>query len=370
MPNNITNQKISAVIYGVEGIELSPREKSFFGDNNPLGFILFSRNIQNPEQVATLVRDLRDSVGRNDAPVLLDQEGGRVARLKEPHWPKMPSFQQLGDIASEGNYRLAIQAVQLHAELMADMFHSVGATVNCSPVLDVLRDETHGVIGDRAFGNDPFLVARLGHVYAETLMENGVTPIMKHIPGHGRARADSHFELPVVDTDLATLYNKDFYPFRCLSETMGRDLWAMTAHVLYSDLDTQNPATTSKSIVSQTIRKDIGFDGFIVADDISMNALKGTLPERCVCAIEAGCDAVLHCNGRYDEMVEIAKVMPSLSADAHRRFTEAEQSRCSGTYAGRKLSAEERRDKYDRLYALVRSDEFCVWHPRHSFLNQ
>jgi len=366
LPNNL--KKTSAVIYGVQGKTLTPQEKSFFQDSNPLGFILFSRNIDNPQQVSALVRDLRDCVGRHDAPVLIDQEGGRVARLKMPHWPNMPDFQRLGSIAIEGNFRLAIRAAQLHAELIADMLHSIGATVNCSPVLDVLRPETHDVIGDRSFGDDPFLVSRLGYVYAECLMNAGITPIMKHIPGHGRAQSDSHFELPRVDTDRKILFNKDFYPFRAISDCMGRDLWAMTAHVLYTDLDDKNPATTSPTVINEAIRGDIGFEGFLIGDDLSMKALDGSLTDRAKASLGAGCDAVLHCNGNFDEMVELGKVIPTLTQAAAGRFTDAEKSRQHSK--SKLMSAQERHEKYTALYALVRSDDFCVWHPRHAFLNQ
>jgi len=331
---------------------------------------LFARNIDNPVQVAALVSDLRKCVGRDSAPVLIDQEGGRVARLRLPHWDELPAFSQIGDIAREGNYMLAVEAVKIHARLIADMLSGIGITVNCSPVLDVSNPCTHDVIGNRSFGDDPFLVGRLGYSYAESLMNCGITPVIKHIPGHGRAGCDSHFELPRVDTDKSLLSNTDFYPFHAVSDCMGREVWGMTAHVLFEKLDDKNPVTTSPIVIKEIIRGEIGFDGFLIGDDLSMKALAGTMTDKTLACLKAGCDAVLHCNGKMNEMKEIAAAALPLSDISFERYASAERARlaCKNKVP---LSAGEKEALHGRLSCLIRHDKFCKWPTAvHTFLDQ
>ena len=302
------------VIFGCAGPELSEKERTFFNATQPLGFILFARNCVDPAQVRALVASLRAAVERRDAPVLIDQEGGRVQRLGPPHWPSRPSAGRIAEL-SRRDRTAGRRAARLAGRLIAQDLKALGINVNCAPVLDVLRPETHGVIGDRAFGDDPRAVAALGRAFAMGLQQGGVLPIVKHVPGHGRARADSHLELPVVEAGLEELEATDFVPFRLLSDLP----WAMTAHVLYRALDAENPATTSPKIITDVIRGHMRFGGVLLSDDLSMQALKGSLADRARAALAAGCDVVLHCNGKMDEMVEIAAAAPNATPVSSRR---------------------------------------------------
>lgn len=311
-----------AVIFGCTGPRLSPSEASFFREANPLGFILFARNCIDPDQIRALVESLRQTVGRADAPVLIDQEGGRVMRLRPPHWPDRPAAARFAALAAHDK-DAAARAAKLNAHLIANDLNKLGITVDCAPVLDVRRPETHDVIGDRAYGEDPKQVAALGRAVAEGLLEGGVLPVVKHVPGHGRARADSHLELPTVETSRAELEASDFAPFRDLADMP----WAMTAHVLYTALDTKHPATTSPSIVAQVIRGWIGFDGVLLSDDLSMKALGGSFAERTRLSLDAGCDVALHCNGDSGEMEQIAASCAVLSPAARRRIAAGEARR-------------------------------------------
>ena len=308
----------SAAIYGCAGLTLSAAEEAFFRAANPFGFILFARNCDNPAQVRELVAALRASVGRADAPVLIDQEGGRVARLKPPHWRAAPPASYFGRMASHDRAR-AHEALRINTTLIAAELADLGIDVDCVPLLDLQFPWAHEVIGDRSFGGDPDLVADLGRVVCETMLENGVMPIVKHIPGHGRARVDSHKELPVVDTGAAELEASDFRPFRALADAP----WAMTAHVVYAALDAERPATTSPSLIAGVIRGQIGFDGVLLSDDLSMEALKGSLGERATASLGAGCDVALHCNGKPEEMEQVAAAVGPLSAEAQRRIAAA-----------------------------------------------
>jgi beta-N-acetylhexosaminidase len=291
-----------AVVFGLSGPSLTAGEREFFARQNPLGFILFERNCADPGQVRHLVRELRACVGREDAPVLIDQEGGRVQRLKPPHWPRLPAAAAVGALARKHPER-GREAARVLGELIGAELSALGITVDCAPVLDVPARGAHEVIGDRAFGPDPELVADIGRVFCEGLLEAGVLPVIKHVPGHGRARVDSHLALPVVDVHRGTLEAVDFAPFRAL-----RDMpWAMTAHVVYSAFDEDRPATTSRKVVSEAIRGAIGFDGVLISDDLSMKALAGSLRERAADALAAGCDAVLHCNGDMAEMEQVSE---------------------------------------------------------------
>ncbi|MGZ5925232.1 MAG: beta-N-acetylhexosaminidase [Rhizomicrobium sp.] len=297
----------SRAIYGCGGLILSAEERAFFRDTRPWGFILFGRNVQTPDQVRSLVRALRETVGDASAPVLIDQEGGRVARLKPPHWHERPPAARFGNL-HDGNPEAAREATYLNARLIAHDLAGLGINVDCLPVLDVPVTGAHDIIGDRAFAHDPVTVIDLGRAQIEGLMEGGVLPVMKHIPGHGRAGADSHLVLPRVTASAEELSASDFVTFRSL------DLCpiAMTAHVVYDSIDPQRPATTSPKVIRDVIRGEIGFDGLLLSDDLSMQALDGPLDVRARAALFAGCDVVLHCNGKMDEMKLVASEVKPL----------------------------------------------------------
>jgi beta-N-acetylhexosaminidase len=305
---------VRACILGCAGPALSREEIAFFRDVKPWGFILFARNVESPAQVKALVDALRDTVGRPDAPVLIDQEGGRVQRLKPPHWPLYPPGRAYGRIA--GNDPLLKREItRLGARLIAHDLASLGINVDCVPVLDVPDPSGHEIIGDRAYGETPEEVAYLGRAAAEGLIAGGVLPVIKHIPGHGRARADSHLELPVVDASFEELDARDFAPFRVLSDMP----MAMTAHVIYSAIDKKRPATTSKTAMRKVIRGVIGYDGLVMSDDLSMKALSGDFRDRARQSIAAGCDVVLHCNGDMAEMKPVVEGAGALKGRAARR---------------------------------------------------
>ena len=308
----------SAVIFGCAGHRLSDTERRFFREANPLGFILFARNCDSPDQVRTLVDELRGAVGRADAPILIDQEGGRVARLRPPHWRAAPPPAAFGQLARR-DLDAACDAVRLNARLLAAELSDLGISVDCAPLLDLSLPETHAVIGDRSFGEDPELVATLGRAACEGFLAGGVLPVVKHVPGHGRATVDSHHELPVVDTPLDVLRETDFRAFRALNDAP----WAMTAHVVYTAVDPVRPATTSPTVVAEVIRGDIGFRGVLVSDDLSMEALSGDLGARTRAALAAGCDIALHCNGRMEEMEAVAAAASPLSPAAMGRLAAA-----------------------------------------------
>ena len=303
----------SAAIYGCSGLVLSEAERDFFADVRPWGFILFRRNVESPDQVRALVEALRASIGNPDAPVLIDQEGGRVQRLGPPHWPKYPpgaAYLQ----AAKGDAGQARELVRLGARLMAHDLKALGITVDCVPVLDVPVPGAHDIIGDRAYAQDPATVSLLGRAAAEGLLAGGVLPIIKHIPDHGRAFADSHHDLPVVHADFETLDGWDFAPFKALSDMP----MAMTAHVVYDAVDPKRPATTSKKAI-RMMRDHLGFSGLIMSDDLSMKALSGSLTERAEASLKAGCDVVLHCNGDLSEMKAVAKGVGKLKGKARDR---------------------------------------------------
>lgn len=303
----------SACILGCEGLTLSAAEKIFFRKVDPWGFILFKRNVDTPEQVSALTATLRDIVGRADAPILIDQEGGRVQRMGPPHWPKYPAARKFEEV-STNDPLVRRELVRLGARLMAYDLASVGINVDCLPVLDVPAADGHEIIGDRAYGMDVASVAHLGRAAAEGLIAGGVLPVIKHIPGHGRAKADSHLELPVVNTPYEELEAVDFAPFKVLSDMP----LAMTAHVVYGAIDAKRPATTSKKAI-RLIREVIGFSGLIMSDDLSMKALGGSFGVRTASALKAGCDVVLHCNGEMTEMKAIVRETPELSGKARVR---------------------------------------------------
>ncbi|WP_421731447.1 beta-N-acetylhexosaminidase [Brevundimonas sp.] len=306
----------SAAIYGCSGHVLTAEERDFYAETRPWGFILFRRNVDTPEQVRALVDDLRASIDDPDAPVLIDQEGGRVQRLGPPHWPKYPPGNAY--LKATNDPLAARELVRLGARLMAHDLKALGITVDCLPVVDVPVPGAHDIIGDRAYAQDPDTVARLGRAAAEGMLAGGVLPVFKHIPGHGRAFADSHHDLPVVHADFATLDAWDFAPFKAVSDMP----MAMTAHVVYAAIDPKRPATTSKKVI-KLIRAHLGFNGLLMSDDLSMKALSGSLTERAEAALKAGCDVVLHCNGDMAEMRAVAAAVGKLKGRAKQRAAAA-----------------------------------------------
>ncbi len=303
------------MILGCAGLVLGAEETDFMAETDPLGFILFARNCAEPDQVRGLVSQLRSAVGRSDAPVLIDQEGGRVARLVPPHWRAAPAARRFAELARTDPEK-APEAARLNARMIAAELLALGISVNCAPVLDIPIAGADPIIGDRAAGGDPGSAARLGRAACEGFLAGGIQPVIKHIPGHGRAAVDSHKALPRVDASLAELERTDFAPFRALADMP----WAMTAHVVYAAIDEDLPATLSPRVIAEIIRGPIGFDGVLLSDDLSMQALSGTLGERAEAAIEAGCDVVLHCNGEIAEMREIAGRVPCLSNQSGARL--------------------------------------------------
>ena len=291
-----------ATILGCASTGLSEEERRFFRSANPFGFILFARNIEAPDQVRALVGDLREAVGRGDAPVLIDQEGGRVARLRPPHWYGPPAAAVFAELYAE-DPELGAEALTLNTLLIAADLLDLGIDVACTPVADVPIAGAHDVIGDRAYGSEPEQVALLGRIVARTLLDAGVTPVVKHIPGHGRALTDSHRDLPRVDAPVELLRETDFAPFSALADMP----WAMTAHVVYEALDATAPATLSELMVSTVIRTQIGFPGLLLSDDLSMHALEGRFDRRARQCRIAGCDIALHCNGAMEEMIQVAE---------------------------------------------------------------
>ena len=304
-----------ACIFGLSGIALSSEERAFFNEVQPMGFILFRRNIDTPEQVRALTSSLRACVDR-DPLILIDQEGGRVRRLRPPHWPDYPPAALYREFARSPEEEREL--VRLGARLMAHDLRDLGINVDCAPVMDLPQPGAHDIIGDRAYGLTREDVAVMGRAACEGFLAGGVLPIIKHIPGHGRAGADSHASLPIVESGYDELLATDFYPFQvCADMPM-----AMTAHVLYRAVDKKRPATTSKKTI-RLIRDVIGFDGVIVCDDLSMNALSGTLARRTRESVRAGCDVLLHCNGSLPQMTEVAAETPKLKGNALRRVDAA-----------------------------------------------
>ena len=304
-------------IFGLSGLELTDDERELFRSSDPLGFILFARNIDNPTQVLALTDALRELSGRADLPILVDQEGGRVARLGPPHWRGWPPAREFADAFARDPERARAAALCNYQALALDLV-ALGITVDCAPVLDVPVPGAHDIIGDRAFGEDPATIATLGAALLEGFSRVGVVGVIKHIPGHGRSRADSHEALPRVSAPAQEL-QRDLQPFRALANAP----MAMTAHIVYEAWDEQHCATLSPRIISDVIRGDIGFDGLLMSDDLDMKALAGPVPQRGAAALQAGCDVALNCWGRIDDMRGLAEVLPSASADCLRRLTSA-----------------------------------------------
>jgi beta-N-acetylhexosaminidase len=303
-----------ACILGCSGHTLTDEERRFFHKTQPWGFILFKRNVDTPDQVRALTAALREIVDRPDAPILIDQEGGRVQRLGPPHWPIYPAGRAYGEIGANDPLTRR-EIARLGARLIAHDLTSLGINVDCLPVLDVPAADGHEIIGDRAYHSDPSTIAELGRAGAEGLIAGGVLPVIKHIPGHGRAKSDSHHHLPVVETAYDQLDAIDFAPFRVLSDMP----MAMTAHVVYAAIDSKHPATTSKKAIRKVIRQAIGFDGLLMSDDLSMKALGGSFTDRARDSLDAGCDVVLHCNGDMAEMKAVVAGCRPLAGRAKRR---------------------------------------------------
>ncbi len=324
---------IGAFICGCAGVELGADEEAFFRDAQPWGLILFARNVDNRKQLSDLTSRFRELVGRVDAPVLIDQEGGQVQRMGPPEWRKYPP-----GLSYAGIYELdalaGLSAARLVHRLLASDLAEVGINVDCLPVLDVPQTGGHKIIGDRAYGAHPEQVALLGRAAAQGLMDGGVLPVIKHIPGHGRALSDSHLELPIVDTPLEELEQVDFAPFAALADAP----MAMTAHVVYSAIDEDAPCTLSGKVIGEVVRKEIGFDGLLMSDGLSMKALDASLTQmvgdelsnyrssmhaRGELAIKAGCDVLLHCNGDMEEMIQVADVAGTLTGRSEKRALRA-----------------------------------------------
>jgi len=304
------------------GPELSDRERALFAATDPLGFILFARNCIMPDQVRSLVADLRETVGRGDAPVLIDQEGGRVQRIGPPHWRAAPPAACFSEMAGNDEAS-ALEAAWLNARLLAAELADLGISVDCAPVLDIPQPGAHDVIGDRAAGTTPTDAAMFGRVTCSGLMAGGILPVIKHIPGHGRATADSHVSLPVVNAQREELERIDLAPFQALNGMP----WGMTAHVIYTALDEARPATISPSVINDIIRGVIDFDGVLISDDLCMGALGGPVDGRAAAALAAGCDLALHCNGDIDEMEAVAAVCPPVTPETRDRLERAEAMR-------------------------------------------
>ena len=312
MPSGMT-----PAIFGLSGPVLTDDERAFFAEAKPAGYILFKRNCVDRVQLRALTDSLRVLEGSADVAILIDQEGGRVARMQPPEWPAFPAgaaFDALYDIAPIS----ALEAARTNARALGLMLAEVGITVDCLPLLDVRTPETHPAIGDRALGSDPLRVASLGRAVIDGLREGGVVGVVKHMPGQGRAKVDSHYDLPVVEADDATL-EQDLRPFRQLNTApMG-----MTGHIMFPAWDTERCSTLSPAIIGDIIRGRIGFDGLLMSDDLDMQALKGDVPSRAAGAVAAGCDVALNCWGRMDEMVGIANALPEMTAIGHARLARA-----------------------------------------------
>lgn len=311
-----------AAVFGCQGLELTQQETAFYRDVDPFGFILFKRNVETPEQVARLTDQMRAASGREDVAILVDQEGGRVQRMGPPHWRKIPAAARIGALW-EGAPAAACEAAYVNARLMGADLRACGITVDCAPVADLREPGAHDVIGDRSFGASVEAVVALARETAKGLLDAGLLPVVKHAPGHGRVKVDSHDSLPVVEAARADLEDRDFEVFRRLADLP----LMMTAHMLFRDIDAEAPATASHTIVTEVIRGHVGFDGLLFSDDLSMNALSGTLGERAARCLAAGVDVATHCNGDMDEMQDIAGRVGPVSEAGWSRWVAAQARR-------------------------------------------
>ncbi len=337
-----------AWISGCIGRSVNRDERLFFADERPYGFILFRRNISEPNQLSDLVAELKEVGGGETTPILVDQEGGRVQRLRPPLAPNRPVAEEIGRLFRR-NEEAGVRAAVLQGQILAADILAYGINANCVPCLDVPVEGAHSVIGDRAYSAEPEIVAALGRAAASGTMSMGVLPVMKHLPGHGRGNADSHEELPVVLAARGELEAHDWPPFGALADLPA----AMTAHVLFTALDPERPATLSPRIVEEVIRGAIGFDGLLMTDDLSMKALKGGFTDRSRAAIEAGCDVILHCNGDFDEMRAVAQGVPPLDGRALERADAARAVIAKGRTADDRASVAELAEEFDELLSAV-----------------
>ncbi|WP_312931050.1 beta-N-acetylhexosaminidase [Agrobacterium cavarae] len=333
-----------AMILGCSGLTLTQEEIALYKAEQPWGFILFGRNIGDAQQITDLVASMREAVGRPDAPVLIDQEGGRVQRIRPPILQSYPNAQALGAIYLRDREQ-GLRAAWLMSRLHAFDLMRFGINVDCLPVLDVPVEGASNVIGNRAYGFDPKMVSEMGQAAADGLKAGGMLPVMKHIPGHGRGMVDSHHELPVVDVPLDDLDGHDFVPFRALN----KELMGMSAHLVFNAIDPERPATTSRKVIEEIIRGRIGFDGLLMSDDSSMNALKGTLGERAANIVAGGCDIVLHCNGVMSEMLQVVKEVPPLTGRSLERAKAVE----AGFPAADDADEASLRDEFNAMLAVA-----------------
>lgn len=333
-----------AMILGCSGLTLTLEEIALYKAEQPWGFILFGRNIGDAQQITDLVASMREAVGRPDAPVLIDQEGGRVQRIRPPILQSYPNAQALGAIYLRDREQ-GLRAAWLMSRLHAFDLMRLGINVDCLPVLDVPVEGASNVIGNRAYGFDPKMVSEMGQAAADGLKAGGMLPVMKHIPGHGRGMVDSHHELPVVDVPLDDLDAHDFVPFRALN----KELMGMSAHLVFNAIDPERPATTSRKVIDEIIRGRIGFDGLLMSDDSSMNALKGTLGERAANIVAGGCDIVLHCNGVMSEMLQVVKEVPPLTGRSLERAKAVE----AGFPAADDADEASLRDEFNAMLAVA-----------------
>ncbi|WP_313591154.1 beta-N-acetylhexosaminidase [Agrobacterium cavarae] len=333
-----------AMILGCSGLTLTQEEIALYKAEQPWGFILFGRNIGDAQQITDLVASMREAVDRPDAPVLIDQEGGRVQRIRPPILQSYPNAQALGAIYLRDREQ-GLRAAWLMSRLHAFDLMRFGINVDCLPVLDVPVEGASNVIGNRAYGFDPKMVSEMGQAAADGLKAGGMLPVMKHIPGHGRGMVDSHHELPVVDVPLDDLDVHDFVPFRALN----KELMGMSAHLVFNAIDPERPATTSRKVIDEIIRGRIGFDGLLMSDDSSMNALKGTLGERAANIVAGGCDIVLHCNGVMSEMLQVVKEVPPLTGRSLERAKAVE----AGFPAADDADEASLRDEFNAMLAVA-----------------
>jgi len=306
------------VVFSCAGEALTSVERALFEKANPFGFILFKHNCQNPNQVRWLIKEMRQAVGRDDVPIFIDQEGGRVARLQPPQWPKHPPARLFGAIYEE-DPEWGTEAMRLNTRLMASELWDLGITINCAPVLDLFVAGASNAIGDRAFSRKPTAVAELARMQAETFLANGVLPVIKHIPGHGRLNVDPHMVLPVINASRAELESEDFVPFELLKDLPI----AMNSHAVFAALDKEAPASLSSKIHADIIREVIGFDGLLLSDDLNMKALDGLPADRAKAALTAGADVVLYCNGTVAEMEQVAAVLAPMGDESWARWERA-----------------------------------------------
>jgi len=336
---------MQAAIYGLSGPVMTDEERDFFRDSNPAAYILFKRNCVTPNQVRALTDTLRSLAARDDLPILIDQEGGRVARMQPPEWPGFPcgwEFARLYDKAPSS----AIEAARANARALALMLRASGVNVDCLPLLDVRRPEADEIIGDRALGSDPMQVAALGRAVLDGLRSGGVVGVIKHIPGHGRALCDSHNELPVVEASAEEL-ETDLEPF----EKLNRAPMGMMAHVVYTAWDPARPASQSAEVIERIVRGRIGFSGWLMSDDIGMEALSEDFGQRAAGVVKAGCDAALHCSGKMEEMIAVAAAVPEMSPEGEERLARAMATIAGYEDSGPNLEAT--LAKRDELLALA-----------------